>query len=447
MYRSLPFLLIILLTSCKIDSEDNNPVTVLNENLERTLVDASDGLGLSHYILPESDDFVNIPQDPKNPITVEKVKLGKLLYHETGLAISPIRKDGEGRYSCASCHFAGAGFQAGRHQGIGEGGSGIGSRGEGRKPLNSYQDNQLDVQPIRTPTAMNGAYQELMLWNGQFGGIGENLDFQDKWTEGTPIAMNHLGYEGLEIQAIAGLGVHRLDIDSSVLSMGYQELFDEAFPEISPENRYTKEYAGLAIAAYERTLLSNQAPFQRWLKGDMQAMSASEKQGAILFFDKAQCYTCHSGPALNSMEFFALGMHSLDKCILETFGTGPDVSANLGRGGFTGRPEDMYKFKVPQLYNLKDSPFYGHGSSFEDIREVVSYKNLAIPQSEVVPTNQLAKEFTPLGLTEEEIDQITSFLEISLNDFNLSRYEPDVLLSGQCFPNNDPLSKQQLGCE
>jgi len=132
----------------------------------------------------------------------------------------------------------------------------------------------------------------------------------------------------------------------------------------------------MAIAAYERTILSNQAPWQDWLRGNTSAMSDSEKRGAIAFFGKAECGSCHNGPALNSMSFHALGMEDL---------TGADVvngnDNDLGRGGFTQNPEETDKCKTPQLYNLKDSPFYGHGGNFNSVREVIEYKNNAVPQN------------------------------------------------------------------
>ena len=207
------------MSSCKKDSEDQNtPNTQLDQDLEEVLLTAADGNGLDFFKLPDSDEFLKIPQDPNNPITKEKVELGKLLYHETGLAIDPMKELSMETFSCASCHFASAGFQAGRFQGIGEGGIGFGINGEGRQMGAFYEGDELDVQPIRTPTAMNGAYQKNMLWNGQFGATGINVGTESQWTPGTPIATNDLGFEGLETQAIAGLGVHRMDIDSSFLT-------------------------------------------------------------------------------------------------------------------------------------------------------------------------------------------------------------------------------------
>lgn len=434
-------------TSCRKD-ETPTVDTQLDEDLTNTLSLASGGAGIDFYLMPNSTDFANIPQDENNPITTEKVTLGQLLYHETGLAINPKKELSKGTYSCASCHFASAGFQAGRFQGIGDGGVGFGINGEGRQKGAFYEDSDIDVQPLRTPTAMNGAYQKAMLWNGQFGDTEINIGTEANWTAGTPIATNHLGFEGLETQAIAGLGVHRLEINQDFLDSypEYVTYLDAAFPNVAVTERYSKKNMGLAIAAYERTLLSNQAPFQKWLRGDMLAMTDLEKQGANLFFGKANCSTCHNGPALNSMEFHALGMKDLFECPEEVFMTNAQDPANLGRGGFTKNEEDNFKFKVPQLYNLVDSPFFGHGASFRSVRDVVVYKNNAVPQKTTIQSSQLAEAFVSLDLTEEEIDALTAFLESGLRDPNLKRFEPESLPSGNCFPFNDPLAANELGC-
>ena len=439
---------VLLFAACKNDESLDPESTDFDTELENALRDISPNNTLAFFKMPASDDFSEIPQDPRNPLTVEKVALGKLLYHETGLAINPMKEIGKGEYSCASCHFASAGFQAGRFQGIAEGGIGFGINGEGRVKGSLYPGEMIDVQPIRTPSAMNGAYQELQLWNGQFGGTGQNLLYEDQWTEETPIETNNLGYEGLEIQAIAGLKVHRLGLEMEFLeSTGYKAMFDEVFADVPVENRYTNEFAGLAIAAYERTMLANQAPFQKWLQGSQNAMSELEKQGAVLFFKDAACGNCHTGPALNSMEFHAYGMPDLYTCGEEIFQANADSGANLGRGSFTKLDEDMYKFKVPQLYNLADSPFYGHGSNFTNIKDVVDYKNSGQSLNVAVPQEQLAEDFKPLNLTDGDVLAIAAFLEKSLRDPNLERYVPDNLLSGNCFPNADPLSANQLGCE
>lgn len=428
----------------RIDDLTDSATRNYDAELRQLLEAQSNGAGLSYFIMPESNQFDLIPQDPLNPLNSAKVQLGKLLFHEAGVGLhAKLPEEGAMTYTCASCHHAAAGFQAGRAQGIGEGGVGFGIRGEAREPNPAYPHDSLDIQPIRTPTAMNGAWQELMLWNGQFGAVGANEGTEDRWAMGTPIFNNFFGHHGLETQAIAGMTVHRQFLDENVCETYpmYEDLFDLAFPEWPVSTRYTNRTAGLAMAAYERTMISNKAPWQEYLKGNTSALSESEKRGAVVFFGKAECSSCHTGPAMNSMSFHGYGMNDLN---------GPGIingaTDDKGRGGFTANPEDNYKFKTPQLYNLTDSPFLGHGSSFRSVREVVEYKNNGIPQNPNVPESQLAEQFRPLGLTEQEITDLVNFIENALYDPYLSRYEPQTLPSGFCFPNNDVMSQIDQGC-
>jgi cytochrome c peroxidase len=427
--------------SCAHDNDDYINITT-QTNLENRIVElyqTKDAL-----ILPSSNNYLAIPNDINNPITEAKVALGKLLYHETALGKNPKLPEGMNTYSCASCHHVAAGFQSGLIQGIGEGGIGFGLHGEGRVKSSHYLESEIDVQPIRTPSVLNVAYQDVMLWNGQFGGVGTNLGTESSWTVGTPKENNALGFEGIETQAIAGLDVHRLVIDHDfIINSSYKVLFDNAFPNVLESERYSRINAGLAIAAYERTLLPNEAPFQKWLKGDDLAMNDDELQGAMLFFGKGECYKCHSGPGLNGMDFHALGMNDLSGANVMTV---IDDATKKGRGGFTGNSDDDYKFKTPQLYNLKDVSFYGHGASFQSVKEIVEYKNKAVSQNNNVALNQLSSLFVPLNLTETEVDLITLFIEKSLFDANLNRYLPDSLPSGNCFPNADSQSSLDMNC-
>ena len=110
--------------------------------------------------------------------------------------------------------------------------------------------------------------------------------------------------EGLESQNIEGLEAHRMEVTEKVLDeYGYRAMFDEAFPEIPEEERYEPKYVSFAISAYLRTLLTTEAPFQKWLRGEDEAMTNTQKKGAIVFFDKAKCFRCHKSPSLNSVEF------------------------------------------------------------------------------------------------------------------------------------------------
>lgn len=415
----------------------DDPDAVLTQQLESA---APAGAGTAYFVLPSSAELDAIPQDPRNRLSNRKVVLGSFLFHETALSSMARHDEGTYTYSCATCHHAAAGFQSGRRQGIGDGGVGFGGKGEARERNPNYPEADVDVQQIRSPSALNIAYQTNVLWNGQFGATGVNAGTEAQWTPGTPKEKNTLGYEGVETQAIAGMTVHRLQMDADTAQrLGYKAWFDSAFADVPEASRYSAETAGLAIAAYERTLLADEAPFQRWLRGDRGAMSAQQKQGAILFFGAAGCAACHTGPALDSMTFHALGMNDLvGDGVIASNAAAPE---HKGRGGFTLRDEDMYRFKTPQLYNLKDVGALGHGASFGSVDAVVRYKNAAVPQNGNVPPTQLAREFVPLGLDDRQIAALVDFIDNALYDPRLTRYVPAALPSGLCFPNNDPASR------
>ena len=437
----------LLLASC--GNEPELPTDTGDPALQTELTDAVAAAGgAAAFTMPASDDYTHIPQDPLNPLTTEKVELGQLLFHETGLALGAKRDFAKGTFSCATCHLASAGFQAGRVQGIADGGIGMGQRGEGRVRGTLYEGDSLDVQPIRTPTNLNLAYQQLTLWNGQLGGVGPNLTHIDKF-EGFPLEINQTGFEGPEVQAIAGLKVHRMLVNAEFFDQlpMYRALFDAAFPDLPPAERYTRQAAGLAIAAYERTVLANGAPFQRWLRGDANALTDREKLGAVVFLTKANCVSCHSGPALSDGDFHALGMGDLDLCPEEIFQTPENAAVHLGRMSFTGDATDRFKFKTPQLYNLTDSPFFGHGSSHRNLASLVDFKAAARSENPRVADADLSDRFQPLELTSEERTALVDFLRFGLYDDNLKRYEPFALPSGNCFPNADPLSKSEMGCD
>ncbi|GAB2189183.1 cytochrome c peroxidase [Sessilibacter sp. MAH1] len=443
-------------------SSSSTPVEKLSADLTATLESVSGGEGLAAFTLPDSDDYENIPQDPNNPLSAEKVALGQRLYHETALGTNGVNPDRVGTWSCASCHHAAAGFKSGILQGIAEGGEGFGMAGESRVLAEGFDAQSSDptlrpdVQPVTSPAVLNATYQEVMLWNGQFGNmVGGlvNLGLADEVlaTPGTPKAQNNRQLAGIEIQAIAGLGVHRMSVTGdSILQTNseYQTLFNAAYPDGSSD---VLGDAGKAIAAFERTIIANQSPFQRWLRGETDAMSEQELRGAILFFGEAGCGDCHRGPALSSevgatedQVFFAIGFSDFDPNNPAVTGVVDDATAR-GRGGFTGESADNFKFKIPQLYNLADTNVFGHGGSFNSVRDVVAFKNTGLSQK-VLPVGVIDNRVSPLGLSEQEIDDITTFLESALYDPNLTRYSPESVPSGNCIPVNDAIAQIDLGC-
>ena len=435
--------------------QDPLVVTIPNTStLTDLMISVSPTKSKDFYLLPDSDDFANIPQDPMNPITQAKVDAGKLIYHDPAFATEGVALRAW-TWSCATCHHARAGFKSGLIQGMGEGGEGFGLKGETRTwhdPDTGTQD--ADVQPVTSPTVLNVAYQDVMLWNGALGNasngiINVGIEPERLMTEGTPKEANREGLSGIETQAIAGTGVHRiLGFPPELEQTDYYQMLLDAFPEFSRDE--LNKSSTRAIAAFERTVLANKALFQKWLRGDEFAMSEKEISGAEVFFGDGGCVACHQGPALSSpvgatedQVFFAVGFSDLD--VNEIIGDVAD-GVRLGRGGLTGLDEDNYKFKVPQLYNLADINVFGHGGSFSSVREVVEYKNAGVAQNEASITN-LDYRFVPLNLSATQVDDLVEFLEVSLRDPDLMRYEPTSLPSGLCVINDDSTSRADLGCD
>jgi cytochrome c peroxidase len=145
------------------------------------------------------------------------------------------------------------------------------------------------------------------------------------------------------------------------------------------------------------------------------------------------------------MTFHALGTPDLYE--VGGLNTSPDDIRNLGRAMLTGLEEDYFKFKVPQLYNLQDYATFFHGSSKNSIEEVVEYKLKATSENPMVQDSILSNFFHPVELIDIEKTQLIDFLRNGLYDANLERYVPESLPSGNCFPNNDALSRYELGCE
>lgn len=437
------FVLVLFVVAC---TKDKMPVLVELDNQLRNLVAASapDG-NLEFYILPNENDYDNIPADPMNPLTDEKVQLGKFMFYDTGLAQGALKPSGKGTYSCASCHIPEAGFKPGNFQGIADGGIGFGINGENRVRDTEYEENELDVQDARPLSLVNVAYVTNTFWNGQFGATGVNVGTEDVWSEDVATERNHLGMQGIETQNIEGLETHRITINKEILDeYGYTEMFDQVFHDVHEEERYTIETASFAFSAYLRTILSNKAPFQNWLKGNESALDYESKKGAILFFSKANCSTCHYNQNLGSPEFHALGVNDMYQ--QPSYSTEESDFRNLGRGGFTRKDEDLYKFKVPGIYNIADSDFFFHGASVKKIEDLVEYFNEAKPENEKVPESQISSKFKPLNLTEEEKKHLVQFIKVGLSDPNLTRYKPSSVPSGKCFPNADPQSLIDLGC-
>ena len=439
------FGLLASLTACVQDEA----VSTVDTELERTLLRLSTTGSLDYFMLPEGNQLAGIPAGKGNPLTRDKVELGKLLFFETALGRDALRPENVRTFSCASCHVPEAGFTAGAAQGIADGGEGFGTFGSGRRMMSTYLEDEIDAQGARPLSMLGVAYVTNSMWAGRFGANGANAEVEEVWGVHDPSTeVNHLGLDGLEAQNIEGTIVHRMSTDAYLLdTLGYRRLFDRAFPDFRGEARYGRIAMSFALSAYIRTLLPNQAPWQQWLRGDREALTDPQKRGAQLFFGKAGCYRCHNGPALNGNTFQAIGVNDLCDLPGGALRTGANDPRNLGRGDFTRRDEDLYKFKVPQVYNVGDMPFFFHGSSKTTLREVVEYKNAGVAENPRVPAANLSDFFHPLNLTDTEMDELVDFLEYGLRDANLQRYVPEQVLSGACFPNADAASRADMGCE
>ncbi|MBK8518821.1 MAG: hypothetical protein IPL55_21815 [Saprospiraceae bacterium] len=424
-----------ILISCNHDELTDNDKVLKNLITDR-----------SRYILPDETDYKSIPQSPVNPLTKEKIELGKLLFFEPAFANEAKRQDLKFTYTCSSCHVPDAGFRPGRMQGIADGGVGFGVHGESRFKYPYYPNDSIDAQGARPLVTLNVAYVENTMWNGSFGSDGPNATTANVWGLYDPsTARNNQRLGALEGQNIEGLIVHRMNYTKELITnAGYKEMFDKAFPDMPEDERYSRKGASFALSAYLRQNLTNKAPFQDWLKGNNEGMSEQQKRGAVLFFGKAGCNGCHFEKNLGSMRFEALGVDDL----YEHGGlkTGPSDRRNMGRGGFTGKTEDMFKFRTPQLYNLGDSGPYFHGGSIETLEGVVRYFNNGKKQNSRVSDSQLSSFIKPLGLSEDEVKDLTEFIANGLRDRHLNRYVPTRVLSGMCFPNNDPGSKFDMKC-
>ncbi len=438
--------IVLFLASC-----EHEYVTNLDKELISSLNLNSKTGSYTGYIMPSSSDYASLPnQDVKNPITAEKVALGKMLFFETGIGLAPKYPVSKEAYSCSSCHIPERSFTAGRFQGIADGAVGFGVSGEGRYKNPLYTGGEVDAQGARPLPVINTAYITNALWAGSFGSFNVNEGTEFAWSRDTLTEINFKGLMGLEANNERALIVHRQVINKAVTdSLGYTAMFDAAFPDIPVEKRYTLQIGAFAIAAYFRTILTNEAPFQKWLKGDVNAMTDQQKAGALVFFGKAGCVNCHNSPSLNSNphQFFSLGVKNQFQTGYAVFRTDRHDKRNLGRGGFTGLEEDMHKFKVPQLYNLKDFGFYFHGSSKTSLKDVVEYFNEAIPENPDIPISTITPLFIPLHLTQAEMDDLVEFLENGLYDPNMVRYKPEITMSGNCFPNNDIQSQEDMGCQ
>jgi len=367
----------------------------------------------------------------------------------------------------------------------------------------------LDSVARNAPGVLGAAYNNRLLLGG-FAGEPDT----------SPGGLNPFNDPAQESVALLLLDAHRmLNAQSAALQTipAYRKLFREAFPDEASQaddvgdiNLLINDQTVLrATATFMRTSVTRNAPWDRFLAGDGRALTPEQRRGAKLFFTSAAkgqggagCYSCHSGPQLNKQvndpdvagvgkfveqNFFNLGLGDHPVQALNRLARHNPNFLDDGRRDVTGREGDIYKFRVVTMRQLKDARFYFHSGAFKIVRDVVQYFNRGVPQnaqSGSSPT--LSARFTNprgpgyprgLGLTREQVENLTDFLENALYDpafrkydpssstrpFQLSRpdfiysvYRPDLAalgavdglpISGLAQDNNDPLSRRDAGLE
>ncbi|HMP29405.1 MAG TPA: cytochrome c peroxidase, partial [Saprospiraceae bacterium] len=164
-------------------------VACLNETTETYKLDSElENLiqDTEYLILPSSTDFNKIPQSKVNPLTREKVDLGKMLFFETAFGVEAMKPELMGTFSCSSCHVPEKGFRPGLKQGIADGAIGFGKSGEGRVKLDLYKDEEIDAQGARPLAVLNTAFVHNTMWNGSFGDGFANEGTEHVWGKHDP---------------------------------------------------------------------------------------------------------------------------------------------------------------------------------------------------------------------------------------------------------------------
>ncbi len=276
------------------------------------------------------------------------VELGRMLYFDPRLSRSQA-------ISCNSCHNLGLGGVDLQAHSIGHGWQ-FGGR--------------------NAPTVLNAVFHIAQFWDGR----APDLKEQAKGPVANPVEMAHT-HDGV-VATIKSIP-------------GYHPLFKTAFP--GAQDPVTIDNVAEAIAAFEATLTTPDAPFDRWLQGDDGALSAEQKRGLKLFIDTG-CVSCHSGPLVGGNGYQKFGVVEMpDERVLPR--------ADRGRQEVTGDEADAYVFKVPSLRNVALTRPYFHSGAVWELEEAVR----------IMARSQLGA-----ALADDEVRAITAFLE------SLTGRQPEV---------------------
>ncbi len=290
---------------------------------------------------------IKAPAPANNPTTPQKVALGKMLFHDPRLSSS-------GTVSCASCHNTMLGGEDNR-------GGSVGVRGQ--------------VGGRSAPTVWNAAFNEVQFWDGR----AASLEEQAAGPVTNPIEMGMKSW---------GEVVKRLETIE-----GYQSAFEKAFGK----NSISKDNATKAIAAYERTLITPNSAFDKYVKGNKSAMTAQQIRGMNTAIDIG-CTGCHSGPAFNGPGTFQkFPVHSNGSVVAQY-----KLKKDKGLAEVTGKKADEYFWKVPTLRNIALTAPYFHNGKVKTLDKAVK----------LMASLQLGKK-----LSKDEVADIVAFLNALTGEF------------------------------
>lgn len=290
-------------------------------------------------LLAEYRRPTDIPFPADNPYSLDKAQLGAMLFFEPRLS-------GSNAISCASCHNPTLAWGDGLPRGIGHGATVLGRR---------------------TPTVLNLAWAELLMWDGRKA----SLEDQALGPIETPAEMNQ-------------------NADDLVGKLSALPEYRVRFAAAFPGEGLTKQNLAKALATYERTVVSGLAPFDRWVAGDEGAVSEAAKRGFDLFAGKANCSACHSGWAFTDFGFHDIGL--------------PDD--DLGRGAKLALPSMQHAFKTPTLRDVARRAPYMHDGSVMTLAEVVRHYDKGF-----VKRPSLSQSVRPLNLSERDVADLVAFME------------------------------------
>ena len=275
-----------------------------------------------------------VPAD--NPMTSAKVTLGRYLFYDTRMSVN-------GQESCATCHRQELAFTDGRKQAQGTTGQ---------------------LHPRSSMSLANVAYSPVLTWaNPSLTSLEDQALGPMLGTE--PV---ELGLKGQENRFLTDLSRDAI----------YQHLFPEAFPEqASP---YSIENVTKALAAFERTIISVNSPYDRYRYGDQpDAVSPAAKRGEVLFFsgERTGCFHCHGSWNFNAAVKYEGGPEP--RAVFQNNGLSTlqdalsDPVKNMGLYQFTKRREDIGKFRAPTLRNIAVTAPYMHDGSIASLSEVIDH--------------------------------------------------------------------------